>query len=145
MKRNRKRKTKPPLTFLSEGPITWSTNFSLFVDIIIFCICKKNLAFPARWVIEYTTLAFFYFKILTKLCRIYEQNFKRKLLHCIRQSFNNRGEFLLWLNMLRTWPVSMRMQVRSLASLSGLRIWFCHELRCRSRTWLTSRVAVIVA
>ena len=32
---------------------------------------------------------------------------------------------------LRTWLVSMRIQVRSLASLSGLRIRFCHELWCR--------------
>ena len=30
----------------------------------------------------------------------------------------------------------MRMQVRSLASLSGLRIWCCHELWCRS--WRSS-------
>ena len=28
----------------------------------------------------------------------------------------------------RIWPVSMRMQVWSLASISGLRIWCCHEL-----------------
>ena len=27
----------------------------------------------------------------------------------------------------------MRMQVRSLALLSGLRIWRCHELWCRSK------------
>ena len=32
--------------------------------------------------------------------------------------------------------VSMRMQVRSLASLSGLRIWHCRDLWCRSRMWL---------
>jgi len=30
----------------------------------------------------------------------------------------------------------MRMWVPSLASLSGLRIWCCHELWCRSQTWL---------
>ena len=29
---------------------------------------------------------------------------------------------------LRTWLISMRMQVQSLASLSGLRIWSCSEL-----------------
>ena len=33
---------------------------------------------------------------------------------------------------LRTWLVSMRMQVRSLASLSGLRIEHCHKPWCRS-------------
>ena len=39
----------------------------------------------------------------------------------------------------------MRMQVRSLASLSGLRIWRCHELWCRLRVWLRSDVAVAQA
>ena len=32
---------------------------------------------------------------------------------------------------LTTQLVSMRMWVQSLASLSGLRIWCCHKLRCR--------------
>ena len=35
--------------------------------------------------------------------------------------------------------------VRSLALLSGLRIQRCHELWCRSQTWLGSRVAVALA
>ena len=39
---------------------------------------------------------------------------------------------------------TMRLRVRSLASLSGLRIWCCHELRCRLQTWLGSGVAVDV-
>ena len=34
--------------------------------------------------------------------------------------------------------------VRFLASLSGLRIWHCRELWCRSQTQLRSRVAVAV-
>ena len=38
----------------------------------------------------------------------------------------------------------MRMRVLSLASLSRLRICRCHELWCRSRTSLRSRVAVAV-
>ena len=42
------------------------------------------------------------------------------------------------------WLVSMRVQVRSLASLSGLRIWHCHEVRCRSQAQLRSGVAVAV-
>ena len=42
----------------------------------------------------------------------------------------------------RIWLVSMRTQVPSLASLSGLRIWCCHELWCRSQTWLGSGIAV---
>ena len=38
-----------------------------------------------------------------------------------------------------------RMQVRSLALLSGLRIRHCHELWCRSQMQLRSHVAVAVA
>ena len=38
----------------------------------------------------------------------------------------------------------MRMQVRSLSSLSGLRIQCCHELCCRLQMGLRSRVAVAV-
>ena len=40
--------------------------------------------------------------------------------------------------------VSMRMQVRSLASLSGSGIRHCHKLWCRSQTQLGSRVVVTV-
>ena len=43
------------------------------------------------------------------------------------------------------WLVSMRLQVRSLASLSGLQIWYCHELQCRSQMQLRSGIAVAVA
>ena len=34
----------------------------------------------------------------------------------------------------------MRMQVQSLASLCGLRIWHCHALQCRLQTWLWWRL-----
>ena len=37
---------------------------------------------------------------------------------------------------------TMMLWVRSLASLSGLRIQRCYELWCRSQTWLGSHVAV---
>ena len=37
---------------------------------------------------------------------------------------------------------TMRLRVRSLASLSGLRIWCCHELWCKSQMWLRSGIAV---
>ena len=40
---------------------------------------------------------------------------------------------------------TMRLWVRSLASISGLRIRRCHELSCRLKTWLGSGVAVAVA
>ena len=62
-------------------------------------------------------------------------------------------EFLSWLSRLRTQLVSMRMQVRSLASLIGLRIQCGHELWCRSQMrlggftwlWLWCRPAAAVA
>ena len=37
---------------------------------------------------------------------------------------------------------TMMLQVQSLALLSGLRIWCCGELCCRSQMWLGSKVAV---
>ena len=40
--------------------------------------------------------------------------------------------------------ISMRMQVLSLASFSGLGILRCCELWCRSQMWLRSQVAVAV-
>ena len=45
-------------------------------------------------------------------------------------------EFLLWLMGLRTRLISTRMQVPSLALLSGLRIPNCPELCCKSQMWL---------
>ena len=36
------------------------------------------------------------------------------------------------------------LRVQSLALLSGLKIWHCHELRCRLQTWLGSGIAVAV-
>ena len=53
-------------------------------------------------------------------------------------------EFPLWLRGLRAQLVSVRTQVQSLASFSGLRIWRCHELWCRLQTQLRSGVAVAV-
>ena len=41
--------------------------------------------------------------------------------------------------------VTAEVWVRSLASLSGLRIWCCHELWCMSQMQLGSRVAVALA
>ena len=40
---------------------------------------------------------------------------------------------------------TMRLQVQSLASLSGLRIWHCHGLWCRSQTRFGSGIAVAMA
>ena len=47
-----------------------------------------------------------------------------------------------WLTSL---PSIMRTRVQSLASLSGLKIWSCHELWCRSQMRLGSHVVVAVA
>ena len=43
-------------------------------------------------------------------------------------------EFLLWRSSIQIQLVSLRMWIRSLALLSGLGIWSCHELWCRSQT-----------
>ena len=51
-------------------------------------------------------------------------------------------EFPLLLSRLRTLLVSTRMQIRSLASLSRLRILCCHKLWHRSQRWLGSHIAV---
>ena len=40
---------------------------------------------------------------------------------------------------------TIRLLVQSLALLSGLRIWDCHELWCRSQVRLRSGIAVAVA
>ena len=54
-------------------------------------------------------------------------------------------EFLSWLRGVRTRLVSIRMLVRFLASLSGLRILRCCELWYRLQMWLGSGVGVAVA
>ena len=46
---------------------------------------------------------------------------------------------------VKNLTVSMRMQVQSLALLSGLRIQHCPKLQCRSQMWLESGVAAVVA
>ena len=56
----------------------------------------------------------------------------------------SKVKFLLWLSGLRTQLGSVRMQVRSLAVLSGLRIWHCHELQSRLQMWLGSHIAMAV-
>ena len=50
-------------------------------------------------------------------------------------------EFPSWLSEMNLTGI-MRMQVRSLASLSGLRIQCCSELWYRSQMWLRSGIAV---
>ena len=43
------------------------------------------------------------------------------------------------------WLASMRTQVQSLASLSGLRVLHCHGLWCGSQMWLGSGITQAVA
>ena len=50
---------------------------------------------------------------------------------------------VVWQKRIRL--VSMRMRVQSQALLSRSGIWHCCGLRCRSQTWLGSRVAMAVA
>ena len=52
-------------------------------------------------------------------------------------------EFLSWLIRLRTRLVPMRIQVWSLASLSGLRIQWGRELWCSSQTWRGSDLTLL--
>ena len=63
------------------------------------------------------------------------------------QTFNRYvdQELPLCLSGIRIQLVCMRMQVGSLALLSGLRIWHCVELRCRLQTQFGSCVVVAVA
>ena len=54
-------------------------------------------------------------------------------------------EFPSWRSGLRIRRGTMRLQVRSLALLRGLRIWHCRELWSRSQTQLGSGVAEAAA
>ena len=67
-------------------------------------------------------------------------------LYFLKLSFRKfrKLEFPLWLSRLEPSVVSLRMQVGSLALLSGLRIWHCCELWHRSQVQLRSAVAVAV-
>ena len=58
---------------------------------------------------------------------------------------SQRKCFLSWLSGSLTRRASMRTQVPSLVSLSGLKIQRCPELRCRSQRQLGFRVAVALA
>ena len=55
---------------------------------------------------------------------------------------------ILWSSTVVQWKkiqlVSMRMWIPSLASFSGLGIWCCCEMRCKSQTQLGSQVSVAV-
>ena len=54
-------------------------------------------------------------------------------------------EFPSWLSCKGSQLASMRTRVRSLTSLSGLRVLHCHELWCGLQTQLGSHIAVALA
>ena len=63
---------------------------------------------------------------------------KSTIFHFFTKSFPIKkkctvGEFPLWRSRLRTQLGSMRIQIQSLASFSGLRIHRCHKLQHRSQ------------
>ena len=60
-------------------------------------------------------------------------------------SFKDYTGFPIVVQQKQIQLVSIKMQVQSLALLSELAIWHCHELWCRSQIWLGSCVAVAVA
>ena len=68
---------------------------------------------------------------------------------CISFGFLKKNLLFWGVPIVAQWKwsrlVSARMQVPSLASLSGLWIRHCHELWCRLQTWLQSPVAAPVA
>ena len=70
---------------------------------------------------------------------------KKKYIETNHNENTTIQEFPLWLSGLNTPLVSMRMQVQSLVSLTGLRIQHCRELWFRSLTWPRSGVAMAVA
>ena len=70
--------------------------------------------------------------------------FKKTRTHKIANKKNTMREVPFVAQRKRIQLVSMRMWVQSQASLSGLRIWCCRELWCRSQAWLISGVTVAV-
>ena len=85
-------------------------------------------------------------KLKTKDKKKNTESNQRKMTHYLlpEEQLDDCEELQLWLSKLQTSVVSMRMRVRSLASLSGLRVWRCHELCCRLQMWLGSGFAVAV-
>ena len=74
-------------------------------------------------------------------CVIQFSKFFGFFLCSLLMSHNRTPVVALW---VKSQLGSMRTQVQSLALLSGLRIWPCHELQCRLQMWLRSGIAVAV-
>ena len=68
-------------------------------------------------------------------------NRKEIKIFCNKEKFRSPRLGIVEMN-----PTSnMRLRVQSLASLGGLRIQCCPEVRCRSQMWLGSGIAVSLA
>ena len=61
-----------------------------------------------------------------------------------RKRLRNRAEVPVVVQQKRIWLASMRMQVQTLAFLSGLPILCCHELWCRLQMWLRSSAFLLL-
>ena len=68
----------------------------------------------------------------------------RKLTEHCKSAIMEKISYFLKRQNKKPYLVSMRMQVQSLAFLSGLRIWCCRKLRHSSQLQLGSGVAVAV-
>ena len=67
---------------------------------------------------------------MIQIIQLGDENFKMAITAIVK---NMKEEFPLWLSSLRTQLAYMRMQVWSLASLSGLRIQLCESINVGSR------------
>ena len=68
-----------------------------------------------------------------------KQEFEKLLKQCpyiTLKEIQRTREFPLWHSGLRSQLVSTKIRIQSLALFSGLGIQHCHELWCRSQTWL---------
>ena len=88
-------------------------------------IIKKTL----KWILSVMMYTFQIHGYILSVCCAF--SYSEILCHEIIAESSLRGS-------VETNLISMRMQVPSLASLSGLKIWCCHELCCGSQTQLGS-------
>ena len=112
-------------------------------DFLEWC-AFRNFWFWLPWILNvtYTFLVLLRYRIKDKADRatVEQVQFKYVASSCFKVVVL---EFPSWLSGLHAWLVSMRTQVRSLASLSGFRIRRCCELWCRSQIQLRSDPALL--
>ena len=123
---------------LLEQNYTVLTIFCLFHSAQLFCDSSVLLFIKSSFLLLSSTIIWTYHNL-----------FIQSIDDQIISSFGPLQIKLLWgvpvtAQQKRTRQVFRRMQVRSLASLSGLRIWCCCDLWHRLQLQLQSRVAVAV-